>query len=154
VHAEGPSGSGRFWGVTVGVGGRGTATPARGFCLEANTAGWRTLQRFARTPLPWLADLDADGRPELVLWDSFSLAEGEATHGLVAWTYQLAPEGVFVHDARTTRVLARELSQAYRIPLEAAPVSLRYARARAALELEALADGRCIVHAKLSERTR
>src|SRR5262245_65933554 len=42
VHADGPSGSGRYWDVTLGVGRRGQARPDRGACLSATTVGWRT----------------------------------------------------------------------------------------------------------------
>src|SRR4030042_6476294 len=41
VYARGPSGSGRYWEVTIGVGEKGQSKPQRGICLTTSTIGWR-----------------------------------------------------------------------------------------------------------------
>ena len=156
VHADGPSGSGRFWRISVGVADSGEVAPARGFCLETSTAGWRTLQRFGRTPLPWLLDLDADRKPELIVWDSFAVSQ-EATaseFGLVAWVYQFDPPSTFTLDGDASRVLAHELAAAYRAPLETPAHSLARARAAAARALEAFANAECTMDASASRAPR
>ena len=156
VHADGPSGSGRFWHITVGVADSGEAAPARGFCLETSTTGWRTLLRFGRTPLPWLLDLDADRKPELIVWDSFALSEAalESDSGLVAWVYRFDPPSTLTLDGDASRVLARELAAAYRAPLETRARSLARARAAAARALEAFANGECTMDASASRAPR
>jgi hypothetical protein len=100
VAADGPTGSGRYWTVAIGLAEPGQTVPQKGFCLMTNTLRWRTLQGFSPSPLPWLGDRDSDGRPEVIIWDSFPLRE-EATaaeHGLMAWFYQVDPEGVLTID--------------------------------------------------------
>lgn len=119
VHADGPSGSGRFWTVTVGVARKGKTAPRRGFCLETSTAGWQTLRNFEKSPLPWIDDQDSDGTGELIIWDSFPLS-GEASsaeYGLVAWVYRLDQKGGFEIDWSLGRKIAGELAAAYRTPL-------------------------------------
>ena len=91
VSARGPSGSGRYWAVTIGVGEKGQSKPQRGVCLTTSTVGWRTYQYYNRTPLAWLDDLDNDGRAEVIIWASFPLEKDAsmAEYGLVAWVYRL-----------------------------------------------------------------
>lgn len=143
VHADGPGGSGRYWTVTVGVGPPDAAEPRRGFCLVTTTIAWRRLiaglqarnrQESPRTPLRWLEDADGDGRPELVLWDSFRLSDEALPieSGLVAWVYEADSAGWFAIDWSATHALARELA-------------LLYARADPMGQaLEALARGACM----------
>lgn len=154
IHLEGPSGSGRYWTVTAGLSEGGGVPPARGFCVQTSTVGWRTLRAFRRTPLPWLEDLDGDGAPELILWDSFGLPGGlsQAESGLVAWVYRPKPDGVLQLDGELTRRLARELAEAYRAPVAAAGPALGQLRGRAADALEQLADGRCRLEREAAER--
>lgn len=147
VAADGPQGSARTWTITVGVGDPKQRKPQRGLCLLASTAGWRTLRDFR--PLSWIDDLDGDGRAEVIVWDSFSVAAGAgpddvATTGLVAWAYRLAAPDRLAIDWPLSRRLARELSVAYRAPLPAgAPPSPE--RTRAAEALEAFVGQRCRV---------
>ncbi|HVS33286.1 MAG TPA: hypothetical protein VMS98_17750 [Thermoanaerobaculia bacterium] len=144
VHADGPSGSGRFWTVTVGVTGKGKTGPGRGFCLETSTAGWRTLQDFQKSPLPWIEDQDSDGTGELIIWDSFPLS-GEASSaesGLVAWVYRLDPKGGFEIDWSLSRKLAGDLAAAYRTPLMNDP-EFQGVRDRVAEALNAFATEGC-----------
>lgn len=144
VHADGPSGSGRFWILTVGVGPARAAKPDRGFCLSTSTVGWRTLQRFGEAPLPWVGDSDKDGNAELVIWDSFPLSEDPsmAEYGLVAWVYEMNSRGVFRIDWNLSRRMAERIAAAYREPLEEAP-GLQVLRRKASEALEAFAREGC-----------
>jgi hypothetical protein len=144
VAAEGPEGSGRHWTITAGVATRGGA-PTRGFCLVTSTLGWRTLRYFGGGALPWTADRDRDGRPELVLWDSFplSLEASAADYGVTAWVYEFDLGSYLALDWRLTRELAREIAAAYRVPLPEGSVALQEQRVRAADALEEFAAERC-----------
>ncbi|MGH7381026.1 MAG: hypothetical protein ACREKR_02180 [Candidatus Methylomirabilales bacterium] len=146
VHADGPVGSGRFWTVTVGLASKTGTKPDRGVCLTTSTVGWRTLQVYKRTPLPWLADLDDDGAAEVLIWDSFPLSDdpSEAEYALVAWVYGPDAEGTFTLDWALSRQMAAELAEAYASPM---PEGARWAdvlRKKASEQLEAFAYGRCL----------
>ena len=146
LNVRGPEGSGRYWVVAVGFGPEQRIAPVRGFCLSTSTVGWRTLARYDR-PLAWLEDLDDDGESELVIWGSFPLTEDAslAEYGLVAWVYRVVPDGVFKMDWNQSRDLAKELSGAYRTPLDdkyGPPADLRDQVAKA---LEDFASGKCAV---------
>ncbi len=145
VYADGPSGSGRYWNVTVGVGERQSSKPIRGVCLMTSTVGWRTLQRYRKTPLPWLDDLDKDGRAELILWSSFPLREDAslAGYGLMAWVYRLASDDSLAIDWGLSRRMAREIAEAYRSPLDSTAPYLGPLRTEAAEALEWFADEQC-----------
>ena len=145
VSAEGPFGSGRYWTVTVGVAENQKKNPDRGFCLSTSTVGWRTLQRFDELPLPWIADLNKDGKPELLIWTSFPLHEetSMAEFGLMAWVYQLDSNGKFTIDWSLSRQMAGEIAAAYRRPLEQTNQGLQFLRHKLASALEAFALGAC-----------
>jgi hypothetical protein len=145
VHADGPSGSGRYWNVTVGVTKKAEKKPARGFCFMTSTVGWRTLQEFDK-PLAWIADRDGDQRPELIIWNSFPLRGADSTaadYGLVAWVYQVDAEGRFTIDWTLSRKMAAELAAVYRRPLNRDDALLRQIRRQAAQALESFAAGSC-----------
>jgi hypothetical protein len=147
VRADGPSGSGRYWTVTVGVVRPHEKNPSRGFCLATSTVGWRTLQRFDGSPLPWTADRDGDGRPELIIWDSFpfSAEPSLAEYGLVAWVYEIDGSGNFAINWGKSRKLAGELAASYRkAPGRGRPV-LQDIRNKAAQALAAFSAGACVV---------
>jgi hypothetical protein len=145
VYADGPSGSGRFWNITVGVAGRQHLKPTLGVCLVTSTVGWRTLQRYKKAPLPWLDDLDNDGRAELIIWSSFPLRKDSslAEYGLIAWVYRLTSEDSLAIDWGLSRRMAREVAEAYRSPLDSTDPYLGSLRAEAAEALERFADERC-----------
>jgi len=145
VYANGPSGSGRFWNVTVGVAGRQHSKPIRGVCLMTSTVGWRTLQRYKKAPLPWLDDLDNEGRAKLIIWSSFPLREDAsmAEHGLIAWVYRLTSEDSLTIDWGLSRRMAREIAEAYRSPLDSTDPYPGPLRTKAAEALEGFADERC-----------
>jgi hypothetical protein len=147
TYPVGPEGSGRFWTLTVGLGGHEERNPVRGTCLMTTTAGWRTLQRFNDSPLPWADDLDVDGVPELVVWSSFPLSEEptQAEFGLVAWVYQVDPaRGQFAVDWKLSRKIAGQLAAAYRAPFENDEI-LQLRRNKAAQALESFSRGTCKV---------
>jgi hypothetical protein len=141
IHADGPEGSGRFWNVTVGFSTNDQTKPQRGFCFVTSTVGWRTLRSFNQTPLQWMNDENGDGKPELVIWESFPLRDepGMAGYGLVAWVYQVDREGKFNIDWNLSRRKASEIAAAYRKPLEKNDLL----RERAAKALEDFASGKC-----------
>jgi hypothetical protein len=72
-------------------------------------------QSVVGSPLPWLDDLDNDGKAELIIWDSFPLHEdaSQAEYGLVAWVYRLASEDLLAIDWGLSLRMAREIAQAY-----------------------------------------
>jgi hypothetical protein len=140
IYPSGPSGSGRYWNVTLGVGPREYAKPTRGVCLTTSTVGWRTLREYKATPLAWLDDLDEDGKSEFILWSSFPLrAEASlAEYGLMAWVYRVDASNTPVLDWILSRRMAREMAHAYRSSVDSGAL-----QAEAAAELERFADQRC-----------
>jgi len=157
VHADGPSGSGRFWIVTVGVTDEiYQVKPSRGVCLMTSTLGWRTLQ-ISPVSLSWLDDLDNNGRSELIIWSSFPLHEDatEAEFGLVGWVYRQTSEDLLTIDIALSRSMAREVAKWYQSALTAedfeAPLSLKPKdflaglRISAAEALEQFADELCFL---------
>lgn len=145
VHADRPGGSGRFWTVTVGLASKTGRKPDRGVCLTTSTVGWRTLQSYKRTPLPWLADLDADGAAELLIWHSFPLSDDPSMgeYALVVWVYRPDAEGTFTLDWALSRKMAAELAEAYASPTPEGSQWADALRKKASEELEAFARGRC-----------
>lgn len=145
VHADGPSGSGRYWKVTIGVAKKKQSRPVRGICLLTSTAGWRTLQEWKKTPLVWIDDLDDDGKAELIIWNSFPLREEAslAEHGLMAWVYRVDSENSLEIDWDQSRKMARELAGAYRSSINPATSYLRPLRTEAAEALERFVDEQC-----------
>jgi len=101
------------------------------------------------TNLPWIDDLDADGRADIILWDSFPIvADPEVyQHGLTAWVYHVQPAGTIAIDWALSRRVAREIAGAYRASLKTdatlgGPLDRKLSRA-AADALEAFADAKC-----------
>ncbi len=149
--ADGPAGSGRYWTITVAVIASEKQEPVRGLCLETSTGGWRSLQGFERAGLPWAEDLNGDGDPELIFWESFSLSDSETMYdvremGLMAWVYRTDSYGKFELDWEMSRRFARRIAAAYRS--SAPSPDLKIIRQKAALALEAFADGTCIADQK------
>lgn len=144
VHTDGPSGSGRYWVLTLGTGPKAAEAPTRGLCLTTSTVGWRTLRRFGDGPLPWSGDADRDGLGEVIVWSSFPLTDSasNAEFGLVAWVYEMRSAGVLGIDWALSRRMARQIATAYRdtAGLDADLVALRR---RAAASLTAFAGGSC-----------
>lgn len=152
VHAEGPEGSGRFWTITIGFSTKHEAKPTRGFCFQTSTVGWRTLQEFKQTPLLWVDDQDQDGRPELIIWESFQLHDEASTtdYGLVAWVYQVDRYGRCRIHLNLSRKVAAEIAAAYRKPLDERGGVWQDLRQRAAEALKDFASGKCTCpHQKL-----
>lgn len=145
VYADGPSGSGRYWNLTIGLAKRPQTTPIRGICLSTSTVGWRTLQQWKQVPLAWLDDLDKDGKAELIIWNSFPLREeaSAAEYGLMAWVYRVDSEASLVVDWDLSRRMAAELAKAYRSPLGSTTPHPGPLRTEAAVALEQFVDERC-----------
>ena len=145
VSAVGPSGAGRHWTVKVGLIDESGSTAAPAFCLETSTIGWRMLQNYERSPLPWQLDFDNDGADELIIWDSFPLSDEpiSGNNALVAWVYRLDANGALNIDWDLSRMLATELAEAYRAQLRAASQSLLTVRAVASRYLDDFANERC-----------
>jgi len=144
VYSDGPSGSGRYWTVTVGIGKAGKPKPDRGTCLTTSTVGWRTLQYYRDSPLPWLDDVDGDGEAELILWASFPLRQDASTaeYGLTSWVYRLDTHNMKL-DWDLSRRMARNLAAAYRAPLSEPAPHIMPLRAAAAAALSLFAEGGC-----------
>ncbi len=144
VHADGPSGSGRYWTLTVGTGLKADVAPSRLTCFSTSTVGWRTLRRFGDGPLPWTADGDRDERGELIVWTSFPLSDSAtaAEFGLMAWVYEMQGAGVLGLDLAQSRRMASRIAAAYRdtagVDRDLAPL-----RRRAVESLAAFAGARC-----------
>jgi hypothetical protein len=144
VYADGPSGSGRYWNVTIGVARRQHSKPIRGVCLTTSTVGWRTLRQYKKAPLAWLDDLDKDGKAELILWSSFPLRDGAlAEYGLMAWVYRLGSKDSLAIDWGLSRRMAREMAGAYRSAFDSTTSYPEPLRIEAAEALERFADERC-----------
>lgn len=144
VSANGPSGSGRYWNLVVGIAKPQQRKPIRGICLTASTLGWRTLQAYAGLPLKWIDDLDGDGKAELIVWDSFSIGAGDllGEYGLTAWVYRPVSEGTLSIDWLLSRRMARDVATTYRMPPRSPDPGGIRAKAAAALEL--FANERCV----------
>ena len=147
VYARGPSGSNRYWDVTIGVGEKGQSKPQRGVCLLTSTVGWRTYQYYNRTPLAWLDDLDNDGRAEIIIWDSFPLEKDAsmAEYGLVAWVYRLTSKDTLVIDWELSRRMASEIAQVYRLSRDSAAAYPGHLARAAADALKQFADEQCLI---------
>lgn len=145
VSADGPSGSGRYWKVTIGVAKIEQAKPTRGICLITSTVGWRTLQEWKRGSLAWLDDLDHDGRAELIVWNSFPLREdaSPADYGLTAWVYRVDSENSLTLEWNLSRKMAAAIELAYRSPLGGTTPYNPSQRAEAAEALKRFVDKRC-----------
>lgn len=150
VRADGPGGSGRYWRVTVGLARPADDSLLRGLCYTTTTLGWRTLQAGGETSLamPWVDDRDHDGRPELVVWDSFPLRRDAtpAEFALVAWVYEFDGRATFGFDVKMSRAIARDIAAAYRVRVDADPLRKRL-RNQAEQSLTAFASGRCSARA-------
>lgn len=145
VFADGPAGSGRYWNITVGVARPRHSKPYRGVCFRTSTVGWRTLQRYKNGPLPWLDDLNNDGRVELIVWNSFPL-RGDASlveYGLMGWVYCPISEHLLAIDWGLSRRMARDIARSYRARLDTTTAYAEPVRAEAAEALERFADEQC-----------
>jgi hypothetical protein len=147
VSTQGPEGSGRYWTIAIGVASQGEASPAGPVCVETSTIGWRSLQNFEGRALPWLEDVNGDGRAEVVLWESFPLAEEPIppAFGLVAWVYGLDPDGSLSIDWDLSRQMARRVAAVYSVPLDRKDQILSRFRHLAGSILLQFAEGSCRV---------
>lgn len=150
---NGPGGSGRYWYNTVGVVDKKDSAPARGICFETSTIGWRSLQDFENRGLPWAEDLNDDGDPDLVVWDSFSLNDDEDAPvepytGLMAWVYRTDDGEKFELDWEMSRKFAGRIAVEYHKSLPHTDASMKMIREKAAFALETFANESCISKVK------
>lgn len=145
---DGPGGSGRYWFITVSAVGKKDTTPARGICFETSTIGWRSLQGFEKGGLPWAEDLNGDGDPELIVWDSFFLSDDEdlfvgSYTGLMAWVYRTGDGEKLELDWEMSRKFAARIAVEYRKTLP--DTDMKTIREEAALALEIFAKEGCTI---------
>jgi len=145
---DGPGGSGRYWNNAVGVVNKNDSAPARGICFEASTIGWRSLQDFENKGLPWVEDLNGDGDPELVVWDSFSLNDDEDAPdgpymGLMAWVYRTGDGEKFELDWEMSRKFAARIAAEYHKSPPNMDTPMKMIREKAAFALETFAKEGC-----------
>lgn len=146
---DGPGGSGRYWHNTVGVADKKETAPARGICFEESTIGWKSLRGFENRALPWAEDLNRDGDPELIIWDSFFLSDDEEMSdppyiGLMAWVYRTGNGEKFELDWEMSRKFAARIAVEYHKPLPDLDTFMKMIREKAALALETFAKEGCI----------
>jgi hypothetical protein len=118
ICADGPAGSGRYWTISLAIKSKTDSIPGRGCCFTTSTVGWRTLPQPADFSLSWAEDRDSDGKPELIIWDSFPLSE-EATmaeYGLIGWIYQIDQSGLCTIDWNLSRKSAVQIAALYNRP--------------------------------------
>lgn len=108
---EGPAGSGRFASLGLAV----ADSPPRYACALASTVGWRHLASVGNqlAPLPWYADVNGDGRIELVVWQRLPWGNSEADNGLVPIVYALEGDALVRRDP-LGQMLAMKVAAAYR----------------------------------------
>lgn len=150
---DGPGGSGRYWYNTVGVVDNKETAPARGICFETSTIGWRSLQAFENRGLPWAEDLNDDGNPELIIWDSFFLSDDEDASvgpyvGLMAWVYRTRDGAKFELDWEMSRKFAARIAVEYHKSLPDPDKYMKVIREKAAFALETFAKEGCISKVK------
>ena len=104
-YANGPEGSGHFWQIIIGLTPKPNTLPDRGVCLKVSTIGWHHRRLPDQEDLFWLKDLDNDGKPELIIWDSTPLSSDS-----VYTAYTLRAQ-VFRFDGYSTFYFQKELSQ-------------------------------------------
>ncbi|MBU3915412.1 hypothetical protein KKA14_07740 [bacterium] len=138
IKTKGPVGSGRYWTVLFGLAEKNRMVPDRGICLKTETLGWRILQEFDQIPIPWIADLDNDGLPELIIWKSFPV---DSSSALMAWIYKLDSDKQIVLDKQLTQQFAIRLVASYQKPLNSAHPSLNRLRAIAVKLLNEFING-------------
>jgi len=148
---DGPGGSGRYWFNTVGVVENKETEPVRGICFETSTIGWRSLQGFENRSLPWAEDVNGDGDPELIIWDSFFLSDYEGMlyapyTALMAWVYRTSDGEKFELDWEMSRKFAGRIAVEYRKSLP--DPDLKIIREEAVVALETFANEGCISKTK------
>lgn len=145
LKTDGPSGSGRYWTITVNIDESHTTQPQNGISFETSTLGWRTLQGFENGGLNWAEDLDGDGDPELIVWDSFFAGDNPdaAPHpaGLCAWVYRKTQANQLILDWDLSKKFAARIAAEYRRPSDDA--YLQVTRSMIADQIELFANGAC-----------
>jgi hypothetical protein len=145
VCVTGPNGSGRYWDITILIEPPLGLGPRRGVELLGETRGLVNLEVAEQFKLPWVTDLDEDGRSEFILWKTFppSSEVSPFQTGLIGWVYRPLPNAVFTLDLDLTRRLARSLAEMHRRPFNSGSAQNREHFERLATELERFAADEC-----------
>jgi len=150
LHLDGPHGSHRDWTIHVGIGPTGSEAPQRGVSFESSTVAWGTSADFRGVRLPWLEDVDGDGRVEVIVWDSVSVLSGDDETppqfpaALVGWAYEITTDARLVSDWPATRRTMVDISDVYRRTARSPDARHSYGyAARFARRLDEFSRGRC-----------
>lgn len=140
-RAQGPSGSARFWTITVGIKQKDDEKVKRGICFNTSTVGIKTLGSFNGPDI--CEDINQDGNPELCIWSSFKLHDdaSHAEYGIMIWIYQITLKNMKI-DWNLSRKMASEIAVEYRKPIDSENRILRQNRMKAADILESFATGK------------
>jgi hypothetical protein len=150
LHLDGPHGSHRDWTVHVGIGPTGSEAPERGVSFESSAVAWGRSADFRGVRLPWLEDVDGDGRVEVIVWDSVSVLSGDDgtppqfPAALVGWAYEITTDARLVSDWPATRRTMVDISDVYRRTARSLDARHSYGyAARFARRLDEFSRGRC-----------
>jgi hypothetical protein len=117
------------------------------FChLMTGTRGWRYLpndEGFEGNGLDWAADLDKDGNPELLLWDSFYIDNDGILAVLFAWVYKTDAAGHFKLDKALTRQFAKRILTVYSKKIDKQDIT-QTVQTMAIYHLNRFINGACI----------
>jgi len=145
VHADGPEGSGRFWSISYGFSPGKKDIPDKGICLISSTTGWRTLRKY-ESPIFWAADIDKDGNPEIIIWDSFYLDPDMPTNvetGIIAWVYKYIEGKGFELSIALSKKVISTILVAYNNEIEGADSYLIEKRLMASEALSDFLNNKC-----------
>ncbi|MFO7657169.1 MAG: hypothetical protein R6W78_08885 [Bacteroidales bacterium] len=145
VHADGPQGSGRLWSIIFGFSSGKEDIPDRGICLISSTTGWRTLRKY-ESPIFWATDIDKDGNPEIIIWDSFYLDSDMSINvetGIIAWVYKYTEGKGFELSIALSKKLISTILIAYNSEIEGADSILISRRLMAAAALRDFLNDKC-----------
>ncbi len=119
IFPEMHGGSSRSWTITVGVNDSSSLALSYASQFMTSTIGWRTLQNFEDSALPWVEDVDKDGNDEIIIWSSFLAFETgtNADFGLIAWVYDLDSTGTLRVNIEKSKQILNRVAQAYEKPL-------------------------------------
>lgn len=107
-------GAGHWHTVLIGMSDSMSPMPLRGVRMSFSTTGWMTLRRFRKGGLPWLTDVNSDGKSEIVFWQSFSNANftSSSSDGLIPFAYKIDGNELTL-DKPLSCMMIREVYEKY-----------------------------------------
>lgn len=107
-------GAGHWHTVLIGMSDSMSHTPLRGVRMSFSTTGWMTLRKFRKGGLPWLTDVNSDGKSEIVFWQSFSDANftSSSSDGLIPFVYKIGKNELTL-DKPLSCMMIREVYTKY-----------------------------------------